>query len=140
MPTAEQLRIVVREWLRFAVSDLNAAEHLCALRDESLAPQVGFHAQQCVEKSLKALLVKHQRPVERHHDIERLFRAVDPSERPHLATSVQRRLGRYATVERYPGALDPPDQADADAALAAARLVHRHVLAVLEPFLEEDPS
>lgn len=48
---------VVREWLAKAENDLLAATHLLRLGRGAPADVVCFHAQQCAEKYLKALLV-----------------------------------------------------------------------------------
>lgn len=44
----------VKEWIDLAGIDLLAAKRLC--KDERLTNVVCFHSQQCVEKSLKALI------------------------------------------------------------------------------------
>ncbi|MFC1826029.1 HEPN domain-containing protein [Thermodesulfobacteriota bacterium] len=48
------MKASVKEWIDFAGIDLLAAERLC--NDAKLVNVVCFHCQQCVEKSLKALL------------------------------------------------------------------------------------
>jgi HEPN domain-containing protein len=48
------MKPVVARWLEFAEVDLKAARSL--LDEGSLSSVVCFHAQQCVEKSLKALI------------------------------------------------------------------------------------
>lgn len=60
MRTADQVRWdFVQEWLRKAESDIAAARILVAekLDDYQVA---AFHAQQAVEKLIKAYLVRHQ--------------------------------------------------------------------------------
>jgi HEPN domain-containing protein len=49
----------VQRWLAKAESDLLASRHLLQGRPD-LAGTAAFHAQQAVEKTLKALLVWHQ--------------------------------------------------------------------------------
>jgi HEPN domain-containing protein len=66
----EALR-VARRWIAKADEDLRAAEGLIAL-DDSLAAVVCFHAQQSVEKLLKALLVFAGVPFARIHDVIQL--------------------------------------------------------------------
>src|SRR5712692_2125128 len=62
----------VREWLSKANADLLASRHL--LKEESkLAFVSAFHAQQAVEKALKALLVWHQIEFPKTHDIRQLL-------------------------------------------------------------------
>ena len=91
-----------------ALSLLNLAERdweiLVVLQD---APRVhlsgvAFHAQQLIEKSLKAVLAQADLPFDRTHDLIRLATTlIDagyelPLERDHLA-----RLNPYAVVYRY---------------------------------------
>lgn len=57
MPNLKRLE-EAREWLRHAGEDLEAAEILVAA-DRPRPRQALFHAQQAVEKSLKAFLVAH---------------------------------------------------------------------------------
>ena len=45
---------ITRDWLLSAEMDLRSIERM--LDEEFLAPVACFHAQQCVEKSLKAIL------------------------------------------------------------------------------------
>ena len=66
--------------LRKAEQDLNAAGSL--LRSASgLQAVVAFHAQQAVEKYLKALLVRHQVYFPKTHDIGEEVRAVELAKR-----------------------------------------------------------
>ena len=54
----EAVRELVAEWIRLARSDLTLA---CLPEDERISSEIlAFHAQQAVEKALKALLVQRQ--------------------------------------------------------------------------------
>ena len=75
MPAPDPVITVVREWLRKADHDLTAAAHLLTLGADCPTDTVGFHAQQCAEKCIKALLVFRATPFPRTHDI-RLLRAL----------------------------------------------------------------
>ena len=46
-----------RAWIKKAESDLKTAEHTLTLKENCPFDTVCFHAQQCAEKYLKALLV-----------------------------------------------------------------------------------
>jgi HEPN domain-containing protein len=59
------------EWLKSAGSDVRTMEWI--LNDEALTHVVAFHAQQCVEKSLKALVDFLDRPVPKDHSTIRLY-------------------------------------------------------------------
>ena len=68
---------------------------------------VGFHAQQAVEKWLKAVMAIHELPQSRTHDIDRLVEILGgdgvelPVERPRL-----NELTQYAVPLRYEDLLD----------------------------------
>lgn len=65
-----------RELLRKAYNDLIAARAILAT-GEAL-DTVCFHAQQAVEKSLKAVLALHDTPYPRRHDLAELMELVKP--------------------------------------------------------------
>src|SRR5438552_3602045 len=92
---------------------------------------VCFHAQQCAEKHLKALLAFHSVPFPKIHDIRELVMLVPPRLRPRLDGSMQDRLTKYATVTRYPGGGAEPSLTEARKAVAAARSVRRQVRRLL---------
>jgi len=56
MPADERVVSVVRGWVQKAESDLKTAVLVLHAGEEGLADTVAFHAQQCAEKYLKALL------------------------------------------------------------------------------------
>lgn len=60
----------VREWLSRAQEDLKTVEKL--LDDAGLTNIAAFHAQQCIEKCLKAMIETTGNPVPRIHDLVRL--------------------------------------------------------------------
>ncbi|MDO3377844.1 HEPN domain-containing protein [Geoalkalibacter halelectricus] len=59
-----------REWLAKAREDFLAVERLAD--DDGLSNVAAFHAQQCAEKSLKAVLEASGQKVPRTHDLIRL--------------------------------------------------------------------
>jgi HEPN domain-containing protein len=62
-----------------AASDLAAARSLAADSEQS-DDVVGFHAQQAVEKALKAVVAVRGLEIPRSHDIELLIGLLDPGE------------------------------------------------------------
>jgi HEPN domain-containing protein len=91
-----------------------------------------FHAQQCVEKYLKAILVSRRQPFPHTHDLVALgdlcarcgvLLPVDPDR-------IQR-LAAYAVQVRYPGEAPTPDEARY--ALETARIVRRFARKLLAP-------
>lgn len=56
MRKQDSVATIAHEWAGMAENDLRAAAHLLTLRQRCPTEVVCFHAQQCVEKYLKALL------------------------------------------------------------------------------------
>jgi HEPN domain-containing protein len=69
--------LVVREWLRKALQDLEVA-NLILTNQPKFSEAAAFHAQQCTEKSLKAFLTFHDVRFRKIHDSEVLFLAHTP--------------------------------------------------------------
>lgn len=64
------------EWLKAARLDLDSIPYI--LHVEHLTPVVAFHAQQSVEKSLKALLEFKGRHIPKTHKLQTLFDIAKP--------------------------------------------------------------
>jgi len=62
---------IAEKWLRKAYTDLRVAEKLLEIGEEPWV--IAFHAQQAVEKALKAYLVLHNKHFGKVHDIARLI-------------------------------------------------------------------
>jgi len=108
-------------WLSHARSDL-ALARLPATGDV-LREALCFHAQQAVEKSIKAVLIQAGIPFPRAHTIERLVDLLPPAtpRTPELLASAQ--LTAYATTFRYPGEEEPVSEEDHRQALRLAEAV-----------------
>ncbi|MBI3734882.1 MAG: HEPN domain-containing protein [Chloroflexi bacterium] len=110
-------------WLRRARSDL-ALGRIAIMSADVLPEDACFHAQQCTEKSLKALLVQRAIAFPRTHVLELLLdllrgAGVDvPAQVDEAFT-----LTQYAVQTRYPGAWEPVGSEEAEAALAIAAQV-----------------
>lgn len=107
------------EWLRHARSDLSLAS--LGRGADVLPEQICFHAQQAVEKALKAVLIFHEIEFPLTHDLqalmETLVAAVGPLP-PELAEADT--LTPYAVETRYPGFWGEVTEADVDEALCVA--------------------
>lgn len=118
----------VQQWLKKADLDLQAARLLCAgeLDDYFVS---GFHAQQAVEKYIKAFLVCHQIEFPKTHDIGRLRQFVARRD-----TILAERLGRadvltpYGVDMRYPEEFEVVSQERAEQAVALAEWVKAKIL------------
>lgn len=114
-------------WLIFAQDDLRAAE---ILLEKEVYNQSCFHAQQCVEKALKALLICHQghMPPKIHVTVDLL--SLLPLEWfTDMEVDSLGRLDDYYITTRYPDALPGdlptglPGKAEAEEAAILARAV-----------------
>lgn len=132
MPADNKSAIVAREWTAKADNDLKNAAHTLKLGDRCPTDTVCFHAQQCVEKYLKAFLVILEIEFPRTHDIETLVSLMPKSIRLSLPVDEQRRLTEYATAMRYPGPYEPTSLSEAKQAVKLARQVKRKIQKLLE--------
>lgn len=110
---------LVRQWRLKADEDLRVAAHLLAVEDDCPVAAECFHAQQAVEKFVKALLADLEIGFPRVHDIGDLLERV-PALRPQIEPVVQEKLTYCAVASRYPGDSWVTVE-DAETALAAAR-------------------
>ncbi|MDD5092638.1 MAG: HEPN domain-containing protein [Candidatus Wallbacteria bacterium] len=130
MPPIEHIQLVVREWISKAENDFTAARHLLSLGDEAPFDVICFHAQQCVEKYLKAVMVAHSLPVPKTHDIEKIAGILAPVFPIDLTPEQMRLLAEYAADVRYPG-VDFLFREDAEEALRIADEVRKAIRATL---------
>jgi HEPN domain-containing protein len=120
-----------RAWLAKARLDLRAAEH-----DRTASPPITadivFHAQQMVEKTLKAFLTWHDEPFRKTHSLIELGEQCSDLA-PDLGPLLRRAapLTEYAWRFRYPGETDDPSTREADEALAIAREVLEAIISHL---------
>ena len=122
---------VVQEWI-----DKAAGDFLTATREAQADPPnydaACFHAQQCIEKLLKASLIAKEEIPPKTHDLTilgGLLSSLDPHW--HWPVEELRLLSRSATVFRYPG--ETAGRAEADAALRVSRTMRERLLALLKP-------
>jgi HEPN domain-containing protein len=132
MPAPNPVIAIIREWLLKADHDLETAVHTLTLGEACPTDTVCFHAQQCVEKHIKALLTFRSTPFSKTHDIHALCALLPPKLCPKLDGKLRDRLTRYATVLRYPGTPDVP-LTEARKAVAIARQVRKEIRRSLPP-------
>lgn len=108
------------EWVEKAEEDAAVAEREGRVRKNPAPGAVCYHAQQCIEKYLKAVLQQQAVLIPKIHDLPSLF---DQCRREHFAVLIDREglvsLSRYATHFRYPGEM--AESADAKQALLLMR-------------------
>lgn len=127
----DKVLIVVGEWVEKAEHDLVAATFALEMGEDCPADTVCFHAQQCVEKYLKAALVWQGTPFPKTHDVWEILLLLAEATRPALTPKEARRLTEYATVTRYPGDYEPLALEEAKRAVALARRIRAAVRRLL---------
>jgi HEPN domain-containing protein len=126
-PPEEARQELVARWVAKAEDDWRLCHRLIT-DAQSYAEATAFHAQQAVEKYLKAFLTWHQVEFPKTHDIKRLLKlagAKDPSLAEELSDAAD--LTAYAVEYRYPGEYAPVTRDDAAEAVAVADRVREQV-------------
>ncbi|MCX8036721.1 MAG: HEPN domain-containing protein [Candidatus Sumerlaeia bacterium] len=127
----DQTKELARLWLLKAKHDLIAARKSASGEDAVLDVAI-YHCQQAAEKALKALMVAHDIPFEKMHDIKALLAQVLDIA-PSLSEYMERAdyLTDYATEYRYPGEELAPSAEEFCQALQDAESIFELVLARL---------
>lgn len=124
------MRTATAEWLKSAAMDLDNIAEIGHL--EHLTPIAAFHAQQCVEKCLKAVLEEHSKKVPKDHSTLRLYGLVRDLTTLDVDLSVLTDLDDLYIESRYPGELGllpagRPTLADAQRLSEVAKSVYNQV-------------
>ena len=125
---------LAKQWLEKAGHDLITAQAVLALSGGPTDTPC-FHAQQAVEKALKALLTTRKVRFEKVHDLMTHFDAA-LAQMPELREYREQvaSLADYAVQVRYPGDIEDPSRQDAETAVAiAAYVVERIAVAIRNP-------
>jgi len=120
----------VREWVAKAEGDFEAARELAAARQPK-HDAICFHAQQCVEKLLKAVLVQVGIAPPHTHDLLKLHKLVGaalPAWK--CETKELRFLTRGSVAFRYPG--ESATSAHSSAALSICTRLRERLLKLIE--------
>ncbi|OHB76994.1 MAG: hypothetical protein A2Z25_18945 [Planctomycetes bacterium RBG_16_55_9] len=97
------MRKASAEWLKSAEMDLENVAQIIHL--EHLTPVAAFHAQQCVEKCLKAILEEHSKKVPKDHSTLRLWAMTRELVSIEAESGVLTDLDDLYIESRYPGEL-----------------------------------
>ena len=121
-PPKKRIPATPEEWLKHAHSDLKLAQ-LGRRNEGVLHEQVCFHAQQTVEKTLKAVLLFCNIDFPLTHDLEEL---IDILERAGISLPQEIRdigtLTPYAVETRYPGCWEEITIHDVEEAIHLAEI------------------
>ena len=123
---------LTREWIEKAEGDFHTAGRELRARKNPNYEAACFHAQQCAEKYLKAILQEQAIPFGRTHNLVALLDLLLPhagpweNARPHLEI-----LNVYAVAVRYPGeSADKPSAREAVRHATAVRTTARRSLSL----------
>jgi HEPN domain-containing protein len=116
---------IVGQWVERAEHDFRNAEHTLTLEKDCPFDTVCFHAQQCAEKYLKALLLSQSLDFPKTHDLRVLVQLVLSKLSLDLDMTELVKLNRYSVESRYPGDWDPIARSDAEEAVAIAQRVRQ---------------
>ena len=89
------------EWLQYADEDLRLAKHAFKLKTSAPFKLIAYHAQQCVEKCLKAYLVFNDIDFPFTHNISALLELCPPSADWSKELDDAKVLSAYAVTARY---------------------------------------
>ncbi len=119
------------EWIAKAEGDYATAGRELRARRRPNYDAVCFHAQQAVEKYLKAFLQEEGADFPKTHNLIELLQLVVPLDASfELQRDLLIRLERYAVHYRYPG--ESADQDEARSAFKSAQSVRRFIRQRLE--------
>ncbi len=125
------MKRLTREWVEKAEGDLASARRELRARKNLNYDDACFHAQQCAEKYMKALLQEQETPFARTHNLLALLKMLLPA---HPSWDELRgrldALTDYAVNLRYPG--DSADKAAAGDAFETAKEVRRRARLLLK--------
>jgi HEPN domain-containing protein len=121
---------VLEEWVGKAEGDFRTAEREFSVTQDPNYDAVCFHAQQCIEKLMKAVLLHRSIAPPRIHDLFQLHQLLQPIY-PAWSPAVEdlRYLSRAAVEFRYPGEL--ADREEAEEAMAVCRRLRSALLPLL---------
>lgn len=124
------MKQITKAWLDRALDDLDTIEQL--LGKEHLTNVVSFHAQQAVEKTLKALIEELEIGFVRTHNLSRLYALVKPHYDVIQDMDMLDRLDEVYTESRYPGVIGllpygKPTREDARRFYGFAKAVYERV-------------
>jgi HEPN domain-containing protein len=118
---------VLRQWVRKAEHDLEAANRIMAIEDACPFDTVCFHCQQAAEKYLKCLLTYLGIQAPRTHDLKALAALTQLEQRFPVRAEDLAELNPYAVAVRYADDWREPELNDAKRALALASQVRTAV-------------
>ena len=117
---------LTREWVDKAEGDWRIANREMRVRRGANYDAICFHAQQCIEKYLKAFLQEQRHYLPKIHDLNQLLEHCLPYDQAlELHRDLFKDLTRFAVEFRYPG--ESATKEDARIALHHARILRAFI-------------
>ncbi len=121
----------VREWIAKAEDDLDIAQLAMRASGRPHYDAVCFHAQQCIEKLMKGLLVRHKTRPPLTHNLSQLADLIAPLHPAATFPAKELRfLTRVGAGFRYPG--ESADKDDAATAIAICSRLREALLKLVD--------
>jgi HEPN domain-containing protein len=95
------MKEITKDWLNSAADDLKIIAKI--IDDETLTHQIAFHAQQTIEKSLKALVDEYEIGLIRTHSLETLIAKTNKHFKFKIDSTIIKKLDQLYIDARYPG-------------------------------------
>ena len=137
MNMAPEIIVEILRWVEKAENDFRNAEYVLTLEENCPFDTVSYHCQQCVEKYLKAALLRRNVEFSRTHDLVVLFNLLQKAEPFPLRVEDIQPLNRYAIEARYPGDWEPIDETEARGAFEMVKKIRDVMKEKLEDVLSK---
>jgi len=122
----------LKQWLQKAMNDIKVMHNERNMAEENLVPEaICFHAQQAVEKFLKAFLVNHKIEFGKTHNLEMLLNQCRNQDQDFSGLSVGK-LSEYAVEIRYPDEVFIPSIAEVDQSIEIAEKIKQFIFKKLD--------
>lgn len=128
----EKRKKITDQWIQKAANDLKNAEHTLKLDKECPFDTICFHAQQCVEKLLKAVLTFHGIAFPKSHDLTELRVLLPKPAQNEIDASELAEINPYAIETRYPGEYEVPSREEAEKAVQIARSIQNKIKKIFQ--------
>ncbi len=131
-------REFLKQWIEKAEHDFINAQHTLGIAENCPCDTVCFHAQQCVEKYLKALLHACRKDVPRSHDLTELRVLLPEKIQERFSVDMLAELNPYAVETRYPGLWAPIMREEAETVFQMASEIRSEARNALKEILPEE--
>ena len=122
---------IVKEWLNKSEGDFATANRELSVTENPNYDAVCFHSHQCIEKLMKALLIKYKVVPPKTHDLAELERRIVLLEKGWILSSDDLNFLTRAAVDfRYPG--ESADNEEAEESMKICKQLRDRLLAHIQ--------